>query len=179
MFSKINLGKLYIKVWLYWVVFLLLYFAYKFIPFPPLKFICAVSESNFQHYKASFFSWIILSLLEYIFLRRGIQNRQAFIYSRLATATLLPWFVFILWYLGIALFGRMPTIPVEILYANIVTIIVGIVANIFEKGLYRLTYPGELKTIILLLFLTSLLLYTIFTFGELPWADVFIEPDWK
>jgi hypothetical protein len=112
-------------------------------------------------------------------MKREIQDRQAFIYSRMATATILPWFVFILWYLGIAVFGRMPTIPVEILYANIITIGVGIVATIFEKGLYRLTYPGELKTILLLLFFASLLLFIVFTFGELPWADVFIEPDWK
>jgi hypothetical protein len=36
-----------------------------------------------------------------------------------------------------------------------------------------------LKIILLILFLSSLVIYMVFTFGNLPWADVFIEPDWK
>jgi hypothetical protein len=110
---------------------------------------------------------------------RKIQDRQLFLYSRIATTTLLPWFVFILWYLGVALFGRLPSIPLEIAYANIITLIVGIFASIFEQGISRITFNRELKTIVLILFFSSLVLYMVFTFGELPWADVFIEPAWK
>lgn len=168
-----------LKGWLYWIIFLLLYLVYKFIPLSPLKVICGISESNFQHYKASFFSWIIVSLGEYLWMHQRIQDRQVFLYSRLVTATIIPWFVFIMWYLGIAIFGRLPSIPLEIVYANIITIIVGIFATIFEKGVSRITYPRELKTIILILFFSSLVLYMVFTFGKLPWADVFIEPAWR
>ena len=179
MIAKIRMGQWYVKGWLYWIIFLLLYFAYKFIPSAPLKVICGICESNFQHYKASFFSWIILSLGEFLWMRRRIQDRQAFLYSRMATATILPWFVFILWYLGVAIFGRLPTIALEILYANIITIIVGIFATIFEQGISRINYSRELKVILLFLFFSSLVLYMVFTFGKLPWADVFIEPVWK
>jgi hypothetical protein len=97
----------------------------------------------------------------------------------MATATILPWFVFILWYLGVAIFGRLPTIPLEILYANIITLIVGIFAAIFERGISRIAYPKELRTILIILFISSLVIYIVFTFGELPWADVFVEPFWK
>lgn len=179
MLVKIRMDQWFIKGWLYWLTFLLLYFLYKFIPLTPFKIICGICESNFQHYKVSFFSWIIVSLGEYLWMSRKIQDRRVFLYSRLATATILPWFVFILWYLGVALFGRLPSIPLEIAYANVITIIVGIFANIFEQGISRITYPRELKTIILILFLASLVVYIVFTFGELPWADVFIEPNWK
>ena len=82
------MGQWFVKGWLYWVIFLILYFVYKFIPSTPLKVICAICESNFQHYKASFFSWIILSLGEFLWVRRRIQDRQAFLYSRMATATI-------------------------------------------------------------------------------------------
>lgn len=179
MTAKIRIDQWFIKGWLYWLIFLLLYFFYKFIPLTPLKVICGICESNFQHYKASFFSWIIVSLGEFLWMHRKIQDRQVFLYSRMATATILPWFVFILWYLGVAIFGRLPSIPLEIVYANIITIIVGIFATIFEQGVSRITYSRELKTILLILFFSSLVLYMVFTFGKLPWADVFIEPDWK
>lgn len=177
--SKILKGHWYSKGWLYWMVFLMMYFAYKFCPCEPLKVICGITESNFQHYKASFFSWIIVSLGEFLWIRPRILDRQVFLYSRMATATILPWFVFILWYLGVALFGRLPSIPLEIAYANIITIIVGIFGVIFEQGVSRIAYTRELKAIILVMFVSSLLIYLIFTFGKLPWADVFIEPDWK
>jgi hypothetical protein len=179
MIGKTRMDLWYLKGWIYWLIFLLLYFAYKFIPFTPLKVICGICESNFQHYKASFFSWIIVSLGEYLWMHRRIPDRQVFLYSRVATATILPWFVFILWYLGVAIFGRLPSIPMEIVYANIITIIVGVFATIFEQGISRITYPRELKIIILILFFSSLVLYMVFTFGKLPWADVFIEPVWK
>jgi hypothetical protein len=176
---KTRKDRWYIKGWIYWITFLLLYFAYKFIPFAPLKLICAINESNFQHYKAAFFSWIIVSTGEYLWISRKIEDRRGFFYSRITTATILPWFVFVMWYTGIAVFGRLPSIPLEIFYANIITIVVGIFAAIFEQGISRVAYTRELKTIILILFFSSLLLFVVFTFGELPWADVFIEPDWK
>ena len=179
MIAKTRMGQWFIKGWLYWLIFLILYFLYKFIPLTPLKVICGIYESNFQHYKASFFSWIIVSLGEFIWMNRKIRDRQVFLYSRIATATILPWFVFILWYLGVAIFGRLPSIPLEIVYANIITIIVGIFATIFEQGVSQITYSRELKIIILILFFASLVIYMIFTFGNLPWADVFIEPEWK
>jgi hypothetical protein len=179
MMAKIRMNQWFVKGLLYWLIFILLYLVYKFIPLTPLKVICGICESNFQHYKASFFSWIILSLGEFLWTHRSIQDRQAFLYSRLATATILPWFVFILWYLGVAIIGRLPSIPLEILYANIITIVVGIFAAIFEQGISRIAYSRELKTILIILFLSSLVLYMVFTFGNLPWADVFIEPDWK
>jgi len=179
MIAKTGMSQWYIKGWIYWIIFLILYFSYKLFPSAPLKIICSITESNFQHYKASFFSWILISLGEYILFRRKIQDQQSFIFSRMATATILPWFVFILWYLGVAIFGRLPTIPLEIVYANIITILVGIFAAIFERGVSHIGFNRELRTIILILFLASLVLYAVFTFGKLPWADVFITPDWK
>lgn len=169
----------YIKGVAFWGVFLVLYFVYKYFPCNGLKLICGITESNFQHYKAAFFSWIILSILEYVFYRKRITEKGTFFWSRAGTATILPWFVFIMWYLGPAIYGKMPNIPLEILYANIITIIVGIFAAIFEHGLSRITYFTELKTVITILFVVSVILYVVFTFIKLPWADVFVEPCWR
>lgn len=169
----------YIKSLSFWAVFLILYFAYKFFPCEPLKLICGICESNFQHYKAAYFSWIIVSIFEYALVRKRIDDSMTFFYSRIGTATILPWFVFILWYLAPAIYGRMPSIPLEIVYANIITIAAGIFGSIFEQGLSRINYFRELRIILIILFLSSLILYIVFTYIKLPWADVFIEPDWR
>jgi hypothetical protein len=84
-----------------------------------------------------------------------------------------------MWYLGPAVYGKMPSIFFEILYANIITLIVGIFGAIFEKGLSKIDYFRELKVLIIILFVTSLILYIVFTYIKLPWADVFIEPQWR
>ena len=169
----------FIKGMAFWVIFLALYFIYKFMPCDFLKLICGITESNFQHYKAAFFSWIILSLLEFAIYRKRITDTGTFFWSRTGTACILPWFVFLMWYLGPAVYGKMPSIFFEILYANIITLIVGIFGAIFEKGLSKIDYFRELKVLIIILFVTSLILYIVFTYIKLPWADVFIEPQWR
>lgn len=163
----------------FWAIFMALYFAYKYFPNPFLAIFCGITESNFQHFKAAFFSWIFLNIIEYAIQRRKIDDRETYFYSRMGTATLLPWFVFILWYLAPAFYGKMPNISLEIVYANIITVIVGIFGVIFERGLAQVRYFGELKVVFWTLFLASLSLYLIFTFVKLPWADVFVEPDWR
>jgi hypothetical protein len=169
----------YLKGLFFWGIFLILYFAYKYFPFAPLKIICGIAESNFQHYKAGFFSWIIISLLEYGLLREKVGDIEPFFYSRIGTATIIPWFIFVLWYLGPAVYGKMPNITLEIAYANIITLTAGIFGAVFEQGMARINYFRELKIVILILCLSSVLLYMVFTFIKLPWADVFIEPDWR
>ena len=170
---------IYVKGLIFYGIFMSLYFAYKYIPWPPLKIICGITESNFQHYKAVYFSWIILSFCEYAYVRKKLNGIASFVYSRMATATILPWFVFLLWYIGPAIYGKMPKITLEILYANIITIITGIFGSIFEQGLFKIDYSRELKVIILILFAVSLMHYMVFTFIGLPWADVFVEPDYR
>jgi hypothetical protein len=169
----------YFKSLCFWIVFLVIYFIYKYIEWAPLMAICSINESNFQHYKAAFFSWIIISVVEYPMVKGRISDSSSFFYSRMATATILPWFIFILWYIGPAVYGRMPNITLEIAYANVITILAGISGVIFEKGLSGIKYFRELKILIIFLFLVSLMHYIIFTFFKMPWADVFTEPVWR
>ncbi len=158
---------------------MLLYFAYRKFPNRVLAVVCCVAETNFQHYKAAFHSWSILGVLEFVVYRDGIGDFGTYIHSRMGTAAILPWFVFLLWYLGPALWGRLPSIPLEIVYANVVTVAAGVVAAVFERGMAQIEYPLELRIVVWFLFFASIALYTIFTFVGLPWADVFTEPDWK
>jgi len=167
-----------VKMVLFWSIFMLLYFAYRFFPVFPLSLICSTAESNFQHYKSTFVAFLILNLIEFFVYHRQIVSRKNYALSRLAATTFAPWIVFILWYIAPAVYGKMPTIPLEILYANIITLLVGYFVATLEQGLAQIHYSKSLTAVILTLFVVSILLYVSFTF-RLPWADVFVEPDWR
>jgi hypothetical protein len=167
-----------LKAVLFWAVFMLLYFAYKYFPVFPLSLICSINESNFQHYKAAFFAFLILNLIEFAIYHRQIQDKKRHILSRLTATTFAPWVVFLLWYIAPAMYGKMPTIPLEIIYANIITLLVGYFVTSLEQGFVQIRYSSNLCILILILFTVSIILYVSFTF-KLPWADVFIEPDWR
>jgi hypothetical protein len=167
-----------IKMVMFWAIFLLLYFAYRFFPVFPLSLICSANESNFQHYKSTFFAFLILNLIEYIVYRKQIVDPKNHIVSRLTATTIAPWIVFLLWYIAPAAYGKLPSIPVEILYANIITLLVGYFVSSLEQGFAQIGYSKNMTAVILILFVVSIGLYVSFTF-KLPWADVFVEPDWR
>jgi len=168
----------YRKGIVFYAVFMVMYLVYRFVPIFPLNLICGITESNFQHYKAGFFAYLIASLIEFGFKRRTIRNRESFCFSRLTATTFLPWFIFILWYIAPAVYGKWPQVTLEIIYANVIIIITGMFVATFERGLEQIAYARQLKAVILILFLVSIGLYLIFTF-RLPWADVFVEPSWR
>lgn len=167
-----------LKTALFWSIFILLYFAYRTLPVFPLSLICSANESNFQHYKSTFFAFLILNIIEYGVCHRQIPDRKKYFLSRLTSTTFAPWVVFLLWYFAPAVYGKMPTIPLEIIYANIITLLVGYFVACLEEGFAQIEYSNRLGILILILFSVSILLYISFTF-RLPWADVFVEPNWR
>jgi len=166
------------KALAFWAVFIVLYLLYRFFPVFPLSFICGITESNFQHYKAGFFSYLIVNAIEYIWNRRKIQEYDRFIFSRMLATVFLPWIIFLLWYLAPAIIQRWPNNTLEIIYANVITFVVGVFTVLLEGGMEDIRYTMPLKAVIVVLFVASILLYIVFTF-RLPWADVFVEPDWR
>lgn len=162
-----------------YLIFMALYLTYRFIPIFPLSIIAATNESNFQHYKQIFFTLLIASGLEYFALKKAINDNAGFWYPRLLAAVLAPWLVFLIWYLAPALLGGpFPQIWQEILYANGVTIICFALTVIMEHAFLDIRYTRELRFVVGSLAVISVLLFMVFTFSHLPWADVFIEPKW-
>ena len=162
----------------FWGVFMILYFIYRYFPIFPFSLICGITESCFQHFKAGFFSYFIVNLIEYGVSRRKITDMDKFVYPRIAATIVLPWIIFLLWYIAPAVIGPWPNNVYEIVYANIITLLVGIFTVILEMGLETASYSKSFKFILIVLFFVSILLYIVFTY-QLPWADVFVEPDWR
>ena len=162
----------------FWGVFMALYFLYKYYPNPVFAIFCGITESCFQHFKAGFISYLIVNLIEYGVKRRAIADQDKFIYSRMTATIILPWIMFLLWYIAPAVYGPWPNNTCEIIYANIITILVGVFTVILEQGLETASFKKSQKTVLIVLFLVSIMLYIVFTYN-LPWADVFVEPDWR
>jgi hypothetical protein len=55
----------YLKLIAFWAAFMILHYAYEFVPVTALKWLAAVDESFFQHAKVAFFGYSIVNLLEY------------------------------------------------------------------------------------------------------------------
>jgi len=168
----------WLKGLLFWVVFMALYLLHKVAPVFPITLISGVNESNFQHYKATFFAYLIISLIEFSIFRKRVEALTSYVYARLMGAIFAPWLVFLLWYIMAAIYGKLPNIGLEILYGNVVTIVVGMMTATFERGFEQIAFGKSLRASILTLFVISILVYIILTF-RLPWADVFTEPDWR
>jgi hypothetical protein len=165
----------------FWVGFLVLHYAYEFFPILPFKLLSGIDESFFQHAKVALFAYLAVNLVEYLVRRGrppeegGIENVESFAFSHIFSNTILPWFVFIAWFAPAAFFGRLPTVFLEFLYANIALLLAGTCALVMENGMEGIAYGKGFKAVILVLFIVSASYYVIFTF-RLPWADFFADP---
>lgn len=159
----------------FWAGFLVLHYAYEFVPILPLKLISGTNESFFQHAKIAFFSYLATSGVEFLVRRRSIESRERFLFSRLFAAILVPWVVFLTWYAAAAFYGQLPTVFLEILYANLALLAAGACILVAEQGLEGMSYGRGLKIVLLVLFFLSVLYTVIFTF-RVPWTDFFADP---
>lgn len=168
----------WVKGLLFWVIFMLMYGLQKFAPVFPVNLFTAVDESTFQHMKATFFAYLFIILIEYFRYRKNITAPKSWGYARLTAVIIAPWIMFLTWYLMAATYGRLPNNLFEILWGNIATLAVGVMVATLERGWEQIDYSRPMVNTLLALFAFSILLYIVFTF-KLPWADVFMEADWK
>ncbi|MBN1261514.1 MAG: hypothetical protein JXB35_12620 [Anaerolineae bacterium] len=164
-----------LKVVAFWIGFLVLHYAYDFLPILPLKLISGIDESFFQHQKIAFYTYLLVCGVEYLLRRKQLTNFSSFFHSRLFATVLIPWLVFVVWYMAAAYVGQWPTVFLEILYSNIAVILVGICALIMERNMESLKYHRAFQVLIVAMFVVLVSQFTIFTF-RLPWIDVFADP---
>jgi hypothetical protein len=163
------------KVLAFWVAFLVLHYAYEFFPILPFKLFSGVNESFFQHAKVAFFSYLGVNLGEYWLRRNEIERLVSFLYSRLFSTMVLPWFVFIAWFSAAAYYGPLPAVWLEIIFANIALLASAYCVLLAEEAMESVDYGRAFKAVILALFIVSFSYYIIFTF-RLPWTDFFSDP---
>jgi hypothetical protein len=132
----------------------------------------------FQHLKAGFVAYLILTGLEALRYRGRIAAWEGFLYARLQTALFLPWVILLVWYIVPATLGQL-SIPLEIVWANVSLLLAVGLTLLGERSWETATYSRAHQGLLWGLIVLSAALYVRFTFGPLPWADVFVEPNWR
>lgn len=165
----------YLKALVYLILFSILHFLYDLTHWAVLTPFCGTNESVFQHLKMAFWSYLMASAIEYAGTNRRIRETAAFWYSRLLSTVVVPWLVFLIWYVGPALCGKLEPLPVELLWALAVTYISGVMGGVLEKQTVGHKPTVALRVLVVVLVVVSALLYVRFTY-KLPWIDLFVDP---
>ena len=165
---------MYVRSLLLLGIFIVLHYLYKWFPNIIFSLFSPINESVFQHFKNAFYSYIILTLIEYFIFRKQIQDKNKFFFSHMLSAIIISWFIFIL-FLTLAMFYGERYFIVEIIYAQIVVYITAILVSIFEQEFKNLEFSKRFKVLIIVLSIYLVVEFTVFTF-KLPWHDVFADP---
>ena len=170
-------SKKYISVrgLVYIPVFLLLHYLYEWFPNVFFQIFSGTEESVWQHMKVGFYAYLILIALEFVIYRKKIPDATKFWWSRLIGALILPWFILVFWYTAPAIYGFIPILWLEILYANICVYLTILFVSIFEGVFQDIEFSTAVKICLLMLLLIMIMEFTIFSF-KMPWADLFTAP---
>lgn len=157
-----------------WAGFLLLHFSYETFPNGLFKVIGEQGETTFFHMKMLFFAYLAASLVEFLVRRRRIASVAQFVSARLVVAVAYPWLAITLWFSAQALGVRLPVVPWELVYANVITVIGIYLALRLEEVLDAATFRPALHALVGLVFAAALLSYVAFSFTT-P-TDFFTTP---
>ncbi len=147
-----------------WALFLGLHFSYETFPNALFRIIGEEGETTFFHMKMLFFAYVFVSLVELIVGRRALASPSGFAYSRALIAVVYPWLAITIWFAAEALGLAMPSLLVELVYANIATILGIYLALRFEEALDGVEFRNSMKALIVLVFACALLAYVSFTY---------------
>jgi len=138
-----------------WALFILFHFGYKLFPTNLFTLLGCPYESVFQHMKMVFFAYVIISIAEYLITRKSIRMGNSFWMSRLFSAVLISFFVYIVWYLYPVLFGLIESPAWEILYSNIIMMVCIAITLVLEDLLQGVKFPVMARIAIIFLFVTA------------------------
>jgi hypothetical protein len=147
-----------------WIGFLLLHFSYKTFPGPFFRLFGEANETTFFHMKMLFFAYLIISLVELAVRWKKLASPQTFFYSRSLIAVAYPWLTITIWFTAEAVGLKLPVIPWELIYANIFTLLGIYLALRMEEVFEGVTFRPALKGMIILVLVTALLSYSVFSF---------------
>ncbi len=165
-----------LKALIYLVFFSILHFAYDLAGWTFLKPFSGIDESVFQHLKMAFWAYLLASLVEYPFFKKKRKSYESFWYPRFFAATVVPWTIFLVYFLGPAVAGKFQASYLELTWAILVSYFSGLAGGLIEGHLEQQRLTFCFKAVIIFLALVSAILYITFTYS-LPWLDMFRAPE--
>ena len=166
---------LIVKVVLYQLAFLVLHFAYDWMPNVITRFFSGINESVFQHMKIGFYSYLVVALVEFFITRKTMTNKKDFWVFRGLTASIIPFFLFFFFFVGPLVFIQFETNLGEIIFANCGVLCSSLCAILLERQFEKTPPSKAICVISLVLVVLWIAQFTVFT-NRLPWTDVFSNP---
>ena len=166
---------LMIKIIIIHILFLLLHYLYDWFPNGVTAIFSGINESVYQHMKIGYFAYIIFALGEFLITKKSIKSFDQYLYSRLFSASFLPLMILVIYLSGPLVFGRLESVVLEVVFANIALLASSFITLIVEIHIES-TKPGILfRSAISALFVLSFAQFIVFT-KQVPWYDVFAIP---
>lgn len=160
-------------------VFLFLHYLYDWFPTNLTRVLSGTSEAVFAHMKIAFFSYGLVSLMEFLLFRRALKDPLNFGITRMTSTLFYCWPLFILFFTPPAYYGKYPDDIYEIISANIILYTASVIAGILELELARIKLSQAFRIVVIALTLVFLSILIIYSFRS-PWFDVFaIPPGWE
>jgi len=165
-----------LKAFIYLIFFSMLHFGYDLTHLSFLKPFCGIDESIFQHLKMAFWAYLLASLVEYPVYKRKNKKYESFWIPRFFSATMVPWTIFLVWYLAPATGGKFRLSYMELIWALVVSYFSGLAGGLMERTLEEQRLAFCFKVLVIFLAVASAFLYIAFTY-QLPWIDMFRPPE--
>ena len=166
---------IYVRSLLLLAIFLGLHYAYKIFPSFILQIFSNINESVFQHMKVGFYSYIILSVIEFFVFKKKITDTTKFWFSRVFSLILYPWIMFMLFFFTRVVYPWQMHFIIEIISANIIVYTSVLMLGFIEIDIMKLEFGKRLRAILLILLALMVIEFTAFSF-YLPWHDVLTNP---
>ena len=166
----------FVRAGIFFFVFLLLHFLYDFLPHPMVGIFSGTSEAVFQHLKMGFYAYLAAGLLEALLVRayRPLLAPRV-LFPLLGTAVVVPWMLFLLYYLLPAFFGDVENMVFHVIYSTIITYIGGVFAAVLRDELATARLSLGFRVVILILSAATLVIVLVFN-TQAPPLDLFELP---
>jgi len=166
-----------LKALAFLLIFSVFHFGYEITGWRFLTPFCGINESVFQHLKMAYWSYLFLSVVEYLLVNKGKKRRVSnFLYSRALSTILIPWVIFIIWYMLPAILGSKAPFAVELSWAIISTLLSFMAVAKIEKETESIAFGTMTRIVLITLIIISSFLFVKFTY-KLPWIDLFQNPE--
>ncbi len=166
---------LYLRSLLFLAIFIGMHYLFKFFPNVITQIFSGINESVFQHMKVGFYSYLILSVIEFFVFKKKITDTTKFLFSHIFSMILYPFLIFVFFLFTRVVFPWQMLFVVEIISAQIVVYISVLVLGFIEQDIEKLEFGKKLKVILLILLVLLIIEFTAFSF-YLPWHDILANP---
>ena len=166
---------LYLRSLLFLAIFTGVHYAYKFFPNVVVLLFSPLNEAVFQHMKTGFYTYIILTVIEFFIFKKKITNNTQFLFSRVFSMVLYPFLIFLFFLFTRVVYPWQMHFVVEIISAQIVVYISVLFLGFLEVEIAKLEFGKRLRVLLLILLVLLIIEFTAFSF-YLPWHDILANP---